>query len=102
MGFTYKELDFLGKEWKVNGLSGIFLVNKFKEHFGVDEQVASQKVENFLKYLKLNRHKSICLPPQIHLTNYNTEGFNDSRPKQYVWEGFLAKKDLEEFKDCFN
>lgn len=81
MGFTYEELDFLGEKWKLEGESGVYLVRSFQARFGKDEKEAQEKVDTFFRHMMINRHKSICLPPQIHLTDYNTDGFNDSRPK---------------------
>ena len=80
-------------------MSGQYLVDAYMQRFSVDLDVAMHKVESFQTYLMINRHKSICLPPQIHLTDYDSQDSYNRRPLQYEIEKLLP---IDTFNDYEN
>ena len=92
MGFTYEELDFLGLQMKLERKGREGLVEAFREKF--PEADAAEKVDLFLRQLRLNRHKAGILPPSVHLTPYDVDGAFDQRPFLYLKEPRLAKREI--------
>ena len=97
MGFTYDELDFLSVAYKEEKSGFGSLTKLFMKKFGCGKELASEKVQRFFWYLQTNRHKTITLPPSVHLTTYNTDSSNDYRPIQYEKDFLLQKRTLDEF-----
>ena len=91
MGFSYEELDFLTEEYKVHkkGFDQLLAAfdEKFKNKYNKGQII--MKVQWFYRCLLRYRYKCLTLPPSVHLTAYDLNSINDSRP------GFYDNRDLD-------
>lgn len=90
MGFTYEQIDFLFHKVRIENLWGDNLVAAHAERF--PGQNASEVVGKFLHHFQRNRHKTLTLPPSVHLTRLDLDGQFDVRPSVYKESGLLNKR----------
>jgi len=74
MGFTYKELDDLGKLRKIENCGPVATFERLLHIWDhkTPTQVAD-KVKKFYKFYSINRHKMTVLTPSYHAEAYGTD-----------------------------
>jgi len=90
MGFTYDELDQLGKLRKIQKSGPVAMFNRllFKWPERKPREIAD-KVKKFFYFYSINRHKSTVLTPSYHAEAYGTDDNRfDLRPFLYdsTWD----------------
>ena len=84
MGFTYSELNILGRLRKVQNCGPFSMFTKLVESFNWPLAIASEKVKRFYRFYGFNRHKMTTLTPSYHSEPYSPEDNRfDLRPFLY-------------------
>ena len=99
MGFTYDELDRIGKLRKIHKSGPVAMFRRLIFLWPhLQPQVIADKVKSFFIYYSQNRHKSTILPPSYHAESYGTDDNRfDLRPFLYdtSWEYQFKQIDRE-------
>lgn len=84
MGFSYEELNIMGRLRKIDNCGPYSMVTKLRERYGWSFDKAADKVKRFFYYYGINRHKMTTLTPSYHAEPYSPDDNRfDLRPFLY-------------------